>query len=112
LEPSIANATEGSFFAEPIYHSFLGEPSRALPGYRVIHLEVEMTMMRMTLFAACFAAMAGLAGCGSTPGQRALSGGAIGAGGGALLGAAAGFNPLAGAVIGGAGGAVVGGTTK
>ena len=43
--------------------------------------------------------------------QRALSGGAIGAGGGALLGAVAGFNPLTGALIGGAGGAAVGALT-
>ena len=40
--------------------------------------------------------------------QRALSGGAIGAGGGALLGAVTGGSPLTGALIGGAGGAAVG----
>jgi hypothetical protein len=39
-----------------------------------------------------------------------LTGGAIGAGGGALVGAAAG-NPLAGAVVGGLGGAAVGAAT-
>jgi hypothetical protein len=44
--------------------------------------------------------------------QRALSGGAIGAGGGAILGAIAGFNPLVGAAVGGAGGAAVGALTK
>jgi hypothetical protein len=44
--------------------------------------------------------------------QRALSGGAIGAAGGAALGAIAGFNPLTGALVGGAGGAAVGALTK
>lgn len=42
--------------------------------------------------------------------QRALSGGAIGAGGGALIGAAAGA-PLTGALIGGAAGAATGALT-
>ena len=49
-----------------------------------------------------------LAACGNTPGQRALSGGAIGAGGGAAVGAVTGGNPLTGALVGGAGGAAVG----
>ncbi|MGE3333922.1 MAG: YMGG-like glycine zipper-containing protein [Rhodospirillaceae bacterium] len=46
--------------------------------------------------------------CGETRGERALTGGAIGAGAGALGGAALGFDPLTGAVIGGAAGAVAG----
>jgi osmotically inducible lipoprotein OsmB len=44
--------------------------------------------------------------------QRALSGGAIGAGGGAVLGAVAGFNPLVGALVGGGAGATVGALTS
>ena len=52
-----------------------------------------------------------LAACGNTPGQRALSGGAIGAGGGAAVGAVTGGSPLTGALIGGAGGAAVGAVT-
>ncbi len=44
--------------------------------------------------------------------QRALSGGAIGAAGGALLGAATGGSPLLGAAIGGAGGAAMGALTS
>ena len=52
----------------------------------------------------------GLAGCGETTGERALSGGAIGAGGGAIAGAAMG-NPLAGAAVGGMAGAGVGALT-
>ena len=49
-----------------------------------------------------------LAGCGYSPGSRALSGGAIGAGAGAVLGAVTGIGPGAGAAIGGGVGAVAG----
>ena len=42
-----------------------------------------------------------LAGCGYDRGDRALSGGLIGAGGGAAIAGIAGGNPLAGAAIGG-----------
>jgi osmotically inducible lipoprotein OsmB len=50
------------------------------------------------------------AACGDQPLDRALTGGAIGAGGGALIGVAAG-NPVAGAVVGGLGGAAIGAAT-
>jgi hypothetical protein len=53
----------------------------------------------------------GLAGCGNNPGDRAVSGGLIGAGGGAALGAVAGFNPAVGALAGAAGGAAIGAAT-
>jgi len=53
----------------------------------------------------------GLAGCGYTPGQRALSGGAIGAGTGAIIGAATGGSAATGALIGGAVGAGAGALT-
>ena len=49
--------------------------------------------------------------CGDSWGQRAVTGGAIGAGSGAVLGAATGFNPLLGAVVGGAAGAGIGAAT-
>jgi hypothetical protein len=53
-----------------------------------------------------------LGGCGYSQGHRALTGGAIGAGGGAIIGAVTGIGPGTGALIGGAGGALVGaGTT-
>jgi osmotically inducible lipoprotein OsmB len=52
-----------------------------------------------------------VAACGDTWGQRAVTGGGIGAGSGALLGVATGFNPLLGAVVGGAVGAGVGAAT-
>jgi osmotically inducible lipoprotein OsmB len=54
---------------------------------------------------------AALAGCGDTPGQRALSGGAIGAGSGAVIGAATGGSPATGALIGGGVGAFGGAVT-
>jgi osmotically inducible lipoprotein OsmB len=51
-----------------------------------------------------------LAACGNSPGERAVTGGAIGAGAGAIIGGASG-NPAAGALIGGAVGAVGGAAT-
>jgi osmotically inducible lipoprotein OsmB len=48
-----------------------------------------------------------LAGCGSSPGDRAISGGAMGAGVGALAGFAVGM-PVTGAIFGGALGATTG----
>jgi hypothetical protein len=53
-----------------------------------------------------------LAGCGDTPGSRALSGGAIGAGTGAIIGGATGLGPGAGALIGGGVGAATGAATN
>jgi hypothetical protein len=52
-----------------------------------------------------------VAGCGYSPGDRAVSGGLLGAGAGAAIGAAAG-NPLAGAAVGGAAGAIGGAVTS
>lgn len=53
-----------------------------------------------------------LSACGSTTSDRALSGGAIGAGAGALGGAVTGGSPVTGAVLGGAAGAATGALTK
>jgi osmotically inducible lipoprotein OsmB len=58
------------------------------------------------------ASLTTLAGCGYSPGHRALTGGAIGAGGGAIIGAATGLGPGTGALIGGAAGAVTGAATS
>lgn len=49
-------------------------------------------------------------GCGETPTDRALTGGAIGAGTGAVVGSTVG-HPIGGAVVGGAAGAVIGAAT-
>jgi hypothetical protein len=51
-----------------------------------------------------------VAACGDTPGQRAVTGGAIGAGTGAVVGSTMGA-PLGGAVVGGLGGAAIGAAT-
>ena len=53
-----------------------------------------------------------IAACGNTQNQRALSGGAIGAGAGAVGAALLDANPVTGAIIGGAAGAVTGAVTN
>jgi len=55
---------------------------------------------------------ASLAGCGDTPGERAVSGAGIGAGAGALGGALTGGSVGGGALVGGLAGGAVGGLTK
>jgi osmotically inducible lipoprotein OsmB len=57
------------------------------------------------------AALPLLAGCGDTMGQRALTGGAIGAGGGAIIGGATGMGAGTGALIGAGAGALTGAAT-
>ncbi len=54
----------------------------------------------------------GLAACGSTQGERALSGGAIGAGVGAVGTAIVGGSVVTGAAVGAAAGAVTGAVTN
>lgn len=51
-------------------------------------------------------------GCGANPKERGLSGGAIGAGAGAVVGAVTGLSVLQGALIGAGAGAVVGAVTN
>jgi len=63
--------------------------------------------VRIGLVAGCIA----LAGCGSMPEERALSGSAIGAGAGAALGAVTGMSVATGALIGAATGALTGALT-
>jgi uncharacterized membrane protein len=67
-------------------------------------------MKRTTLAAALFLSLLALSACGSSQSDRALSGGAIGAGVGAVGGALVG-SPVTGAVIGGAVGAGTGALT-
>jgi osmotically inducible lipoprotein OsmB len=68
-----------------------------------------MSVKTMKRFAASAAVMAALAlvGCGTTPGDRAVSGGLLGAGAGAAVGSLAG-SAGTGALIGGLGGAALG----
>ena len=64
-------------------------------------------MSRTATLATLASALAMLtAACGDTPGQRAVTGGAIGAASGAVVGSTVGAP-----VVGGAGGAVVGAAT-
>jgi osmotically inducible lipoprotein OsmB len=67
--------------------------------------------MKLSIFAVALAATLSLAACGSTTQDRALSGGGIGAGAGALGGAMMG-HPVEGALLGGAAGAAGGALTK
>jgi hypothetical protein len=67
-------------------------------------------MRSITLAAAV--AMLGLAACGNTPGDRALSGAGLGAVGGAAVSGLTGGSVLGGAVLGGAAGAAVGALTS
>lgn len=67
-----------------------------------------MSMRITTMFVAI--ALVGLSACGETKTDRALSGGALGAGAGAVGGALLG-SPGTGALLGGAAGAAAGGFT-
>jgi osmotically inducible lipoprotein OsmB len=66
---------------------------------------------QLVKFLATSALVFSLAACGHQPGERALSGAAIGAGAGAVGGALMG-SPGTGALIGGAAGAAAGGLTS
>ena len=61
----------------------------------------------MTKFIVTTAVLFGLSACVDTWGQRAVTGGAIGAGSGAAAGAVTGIGILPGAIVGGAVGAGV-----
>ena len=68
--------------------------------------------MKKTNKLAAIALILVVAGCGNNPTDRALSGGGIGAGVGAVGSAVMGGNPVTGAIVGGAVGAATGGLTK
>jgi osmotically inducible lipoprotein OsmB len=63
----------------------------------------------LPLVAVC--AVLSITGCGNTQGERALSGGGIGAGVGAVGSALTGGSPWTGAVVGGVAGAATGALT-
>ncbi len=67
--------------------------------------------MKRVAIAVAALSLVGLSACGQSTGDRALSGGAIGAGAGALGGALVGA-PVTGAVLGGAAGAAGGALTR
>jgi hypothetical protein len=62
----------------------------------------------MTRCIALLAVLVGVAACGSSPGDRALTGGAIGAGTGAVIGSTTAVGVVPGAVVGGVAGAAIG----
>jgi osmotically inducible lipoprotein OsmB len=66
--------------------------------------------LRMTVLAVACTSL--LAACGTTTEDRAISGGALGAGVGAGAGALTGGSPLTGALLGGAAGAAGGALTN
>ena len=72
-------------------------------------MSVTTSMKPMAAAAALVTAVA-LSACGTTPGDRAVSGGLLGAGAGAAIGSLSG-NAGTGALIGGAAGAVTGAVT-
>ncbi len=65
----------------------------------------------LTAAAIVFAPVFALSACGQTTGERALSGGAIGAGVGAVGSTIVGGSTVGGAVLGGVAGGVVGAVT-
>ncbi len=68
-------------------------------------------MRKFTLALVSAGMMLALAGCGYSPGERAVTGGALGAGAGAGIAAVTGGKPLTGALIGGGAGALGGALT-
>lgn len=70
---------------------------------------MPLNLLAVTAVAA--ALIIGLSACGTSTTDRALSGGAIGAGTGAAVGAATGMGTGTGALLGGAAGAATGGLT-
>lgn len=69
-------------------------------------------MIHVTRIALISMLSLGVAACGSSTGDRAISGGALGAGAGAAIGAITGGSLVGGALIGGAAGAATGALTK
>jgi len=68
-------------------------------------------MRQVARYAMIVMACGMLVACGQTRGTRAVTGGLIGAGGGAAVGSATGMGAGTGALIGGAGGAGIGAFT-
>jgi hypothetical protein len=68
-------------------------------------------MRKFMIVGALGSALVALGACGNTSGERALSGGGLGAAAGAGIGAITGTSVLGGAVLGGAAGAATGALT-
>src|SRR5215468_8772758 len=72
----------------------------------------SVPMKKLGLISVAVAMSLALASCGYSRGDRALSGGALGAAGGAGIAAITEGDPLTGAVLGGLGGAAIGALTS
>jgi osmotically inducible lipoprotein OsmB len=79
--------------------------------YYIYNKEFKMKNIKKSFTIMSVIGLLALAGCGDTEGTRALTGGAIGAGGGAIIGAATGGNVGTGALVGGLLGAGTGALT-
>jgi len=71
----------------------------------------ECLMKKKIACGVALAMLIGLGGCGYSPGTRAVTGGLIGAGGGAAIAGATGGRPATGAAIGAGAGALGGALT-
>lgn len=68
-------------------------------------------MLRTTLLSATMVAAFALSACGTTPGERAITGAGLGAAAGAVVGGVTGGDAGTGAIIGGVAGGVLGAAT-
>ena len=68
-------------------------------------------LRKATILVVLAASIMALPGCGHTAGTRALTGGVIGAGGGAIVGGATGLGAGTGALVGAGAGALTGAAT-
>jgi hypothetical protein len=111
----LPRAAEGLFLIGAHLPLFRPNPRKLLRNFLELaglangRCSLEFIMVKTV--ALVLAATIATSGCATRRENAALTGGAIGAGGGALLGAAAGFNPLVGAAVGGGAGATVGALT-
>lgn len=71
---------------------------------------LSKSVLHTGVLSAVFATALTVSGCGTMPGERAVSGGVLGAGAGAAIGSLSG-NAGKGAIIGGVGGAALGALT-
>jgi osmotically inducible lipoprotein OsmB len=87
------------------FHNGLVQFTYSKGGGKAMKRTILLALILMTLTTT-------LTACGYSPGDRAASGGLIGAGTGAAIAAATGGAPLVGALVGGAVGAIGGAATS
>jgi osmotically inducible lipoprotein OsmB len=110
--------TDSPATSDIFVHQIAHEYHSKFPDFATIGIDVPGRLQQrkeiiMVSRVAVLTVVAGLllSGCGTTPGDRGLSGAGIGAAGGAVVGALVGA-PLAGAAIGAGAGAVTGMATS